>query len=181
MGRVSTGVRGMNLDAGDEVIGLVTIKPDDTQDSILVLSQHGFGKRSQLNAYRLTNRGAKGVATMKVTDRTGELVAFTNVNDGNDLVIINKSGITLRVHVADIRVMGRMTQGVRIINLEKRGDTIASVCCVDADPEEEVVEVNAEAEPLPDLGLDETETDEIEEELPEDEDDGAEEPENDNE
>lgn len=181
MGRVSTGVRGMNLDAGDEVIGLVTIKPDDTQDSILVLSQHGFGKRSQLNAYRLTNRGAKGVATMKVTDRTGELVAFTNVNDGNDLVIINKSGITLRVHVADIRVMGRMTQGVRIINLEKRGDTIASVCCVDADPEEEVVEVNAEAEPLPDLGLDETETDEIEEELPEDEDDGAEEPEDDNE
>lgn len=181
MGRVSTGVRGMNLDAGDEVIGLVTIKPDDTQDSILVLSQHGFGKRSQLNAYRLTNRGAKGVATMKVTDRTGELVAFTNVNDGTDLVIINKSGITLRVHVADIRVMGRMTQGVRIINLEKRGDTIASVCCVDADPEEEVVEVNAEAEPLPDLGLDETETDEIEEELPEDEDDGAEEPENDNE
>lgn len=181
MGRVSTGVRGMNLDAGDEVIGLVTIKPDDTQDSILVLSQHGFGKRSQLNAYRLTNRGAKGVATMKVTDRTGELVAFTNVNDGNDLVIINKSGITLRVHVADIRVMGRMTQGVRIINLEKRGDTIASVCCVDADPEEEVVEVNAEAEPLPDLGLDETETDEIEEELPEDEDEGAEEPEDDNE
>lgn len=181
MGRVSTGVRGMNLDAGDEVIGLVTIKPDDTQDSILVLSQHGFGKRSQLNAYRLTNRGAKGVATMKVTDRTGELVAFTNVNDENDLVIINKSGITLRVHVADIRVMGRMTQGVRIINLEKRGDTIASVCCVDADPEEEVVEVNAEAEPLPDLGLDETETNEIEEELPEDEDDGAEEPEDDNE
>ncbi len=181
MGRVSTGVRGMNLDAGDEVIGLVTIKPDDTQDSILVLSQHGFGKRSQLNAYRLTNRGAKGVATMKVTDRTGELVAFTNVNDGNDLVIINKSGITLRVHVADIRVMGRMTQGVRIINLEKRGDTIASVCCVDADPEEEVVEVNAEAEPLPDLGLDETETDEIEEELPDDEDEGAEEPEDDNE
>lgn len=179
MGRVSTGVRGMNLDAGDEVIGLVTIRPDDTQDSILVLSQHGFGKRSQLNAYRLTNRGAKGVATMKVTDRTGELVAFTNVNDENDLVIINKSGITLRVHVADIRVMGRMTQGVRIINLEKRGDTIASVCCVDADPEEEVVEVNAEAEPLPDLGLEET--DQIEDELSEDEDNGGEEPKDDNE
>lgn len=179
MGRVSTGVRGMNLDAGDEVIGLVTIRPDDTQDSILVLSQHGFGKRSQLNAYRLTNRGAKGVATMKVTDRTGELVAFTNVNDENDLVIINKSGITLRVHVADIRVMGRMTQGVRIINLEKRGDTIASVCCVDADPEEEVVEVNAEAEPLPDLGLDVT--DQIEDELSEDEDNGGEEPKDDNE
>ncbi|MDE6464025.1 MAG: DNA gyrase subunit A [Muribaculaceae bacterium] len=170
MGRVSTGVRGMRLDEGDEIVGLVTIGKDNENDTIMVLSQKGFGKRSMLEAYRMTNRGAKGVSTMKITDKTGELVAFKNVNDDMDLVIINKSGITLRIHVADIRVMGRMTQGVRIINLEKRGDTIASACCVDTDPEEEVVEIAADAEQLPDLGIDDVETEaEIEAELPDEE------------
>lgn len=116
----------------------------------MVISQEGFGKRSLLDSYRITNRGGKGVKTMNITDKTGRLVAFKSVNDDNDLVIINKSGITLRLHVADIRVMGRATQGVRLINLEKRNDVIASVCCVDADPEEEVEEI-IEGEELPEI------------------------------
>ena len=150
MGRVSTGVRGMKLDGGDdEVIGLIAM-PFDAINNVMVISQEGFGKRSLLDSYRITNRGGKGVKTMNITDKTGRLVAFKSVNDDNDLVIINKSGITLRLHVADIRVMGRATQGVRLINLEKRNDVIASVCCVDADPEEEVEEV-IEGEELPEI------------------------------
>lgn len=150
MGRVSTGVRGMKLDGGDdEVIGLVTMT-EDSSNNVMVISQEGFGKRSLLDAYRITNRGAKGVKTMNITEKTGRLVAFKSVNDNNDLVIINKSGITLRLHVADIRVMGRATQGVRLINLEKRNDVIASVCCVEADPEEEV-ETVADDEELPEI------------------------------
>lgn len=173
MGRVSSGVRGMRLLPGEEVIGLVTIKENDTENSILVLTENGFGKRSRLETYRSTNRGAKGVWALKVTPKTGELVAFQSVNDDMDLVIINRSGIVLRVHVADIRIMGRLTQGVRIINLEKRGDTIASVCCVDADPEEEVVEVAPDATGLA-LDADSIEEEEeIEEELPEDDADDA--------
>ena len=167
MGRVSTGVRGMNLMEGEEVIGLVTIKENDAENSILVLSEKGYGKRSHLDSYRITNRGTKGVKALKVTDKTGELVAFQSVNDDMDLVIINRSGIVLRVHVADIRVMGRFTQGVRIINLEKRGDTIASVCCVDTDPEEEVVEVAADATQLELVS--EAEAEEIDDELTDDE------------
>lgn len=146
MGRVSTGVRGMNLMKGEEVIGLITVK--DEEDTLLVLSENGYGKRSRLDHYRMTNRAAKGVNAMRVTDKTGQLVAFKNVTDDMDLVIINRSGIVLRVHVADISVMGRMTQGVRIINLEKRGDTIASVCCVDTDPEQETVAVAPDATQL---------------------------------
>ena len=150
MGRVSTGVRGMKLDNGDDaVIGLIAM-PADSENNVMVISQEGFGKRSLLDSYRITNRGGKGVKTMNITDKTGLLVAFKSVNDENDLVIINKSGITLRLHVADIRVMGRATQGVRLINLGKRNDVIASVCCVDADPEEEVEEV-VEGEELPDI------------------------------
>ena len=150
MGRVSTGVRGMKLDNGDDaVIGLIAM-PADSENNVMVISQEGFGKRSLLDSYRITNRGGKGVKTMNITDKTGLLVAFKSVNDENDLVIINKSGITLRLHVADIRVMGRATQGVRLINLGKRNDVIASVCCVDADPEEEVEEV-VEGEVLPDI------------------------------
>jgi DNA gyrase subunit A len=150
MGRVSTGVRGMKLDGGDDaVIGLIAMNAE-TENNVMVLSQEGFGKRSLLDHYRITNRGGKGVKTMNVTDKTGRLVAFKSVNDDNDLVIINKSGITLRIHVASVRVMGRATQGVRIINLDKRNDVIASVCCVDADPEEEVTEV-IDGEELPDL------------------------------
>ncbi len=167
MGRVSTGVRGMRIDEGDdEVVGLIAMQ-ENSDNTVLTLSQNGFGKRSLLDAYRLTRRGAKGVKTMNITDKTGTLVAFKSVNDDNDLVIINKSGVVLRVHVADVRVMGRATQGVRIINLEKRGDTIASVCCVDADPEEEAVQIAPDAEELPELSA-EAET-EIEVEIDEEE------------
>lgn len=140
MGRVATGVRGMKLDGGnDEVIGMICMHPDDNHN-VMVVSENGYGKRSLLDDYRITNRGGKGVKTMNVTEKTGTLVAIKSVSDENDLVIINRSGITLRVRMSDIRVMGRATQGVRIINLEKRGDEIASVCCVDTDPEEEAVE-----------------------------------------
>ena len=150
MGRVSTGVRGMRLDGDDDaMIGLIAM-PADSANNVMVISQEGFGKRSLLDSYRITNRGAKGVKTMNITEKTGRLVAFKRVNDDNDLVIINKSGITLRLHVADIRVMGRATQGVRLINLDKRNDVIASVCSVDADPEEEVEEV-IEGEELPEI------------------------------
>ncbi|MDE6198119.1 MAG: DNA gyrase subunit A, partial [Muribaculaceae bacterium] len=168
MGRVSSGVRGMRIDDNDDaVVGLV-VMGENSENTVLVLSDKGFGKRSLLDGYRLTRRGARGVKTMNITDKTGELVAFKSVNDDNDLVIINKSGIVLRVHVADIRVMGRATQGVRIINLEKRGDAIASVCCVDADPEEETIQIAPDAEELPELSadeevIDETEADETEE------------------
>ena len=131
MGRVATGVRGMRLDEDgqDAVIGMIVVN-NFQDDTIMVISEQGYGKRSIAEDYRITNRGGKGVATMKITDKTGKVVAIKNVSDDNDLVIINKSGITLRMKVADVRVMGRATQGVRIINLEKRNDEIASVCKV---------------------------------------------------
>lgn len=162
MGRVSAGVRGMRLDEDgkDEVIGLITMEADSL-NTVMTLSEKGYGKRSDLEGYRTTNRGGKGVKTMNITDKTGHLVAFESVNDDNDLVIINESGITIRIHVADLRIMGRATQGVRIINLEKRNDSIASVCCVDSDPEEEVEQI-VEGEELP-----EVDTAEIESEDPE--------------
>jgi len=135
MGRVSTGVRGMTLDDDDDVVvGMICMKPD-AENTVMVVSENGYGKRSVLDDYRMTNRGGKGVKTMNVTDKTGRLVAIKSVNDENDLVIINKSGITLRMKVSDIRVQGRATQGVRVINLEKRNDTIASVCCVESEQE----------------------------------------------
>lgn len=140
MGRMSTGVRGMTLGEGDdEVIGMITMtgSPDET---VMVVSQNGYGKRSPLDDYRVTNRGGKGVKTLNVTEKTGNLVAIKNVNDSNDLMIINQSGITLRMPVAGIRVMGRATQGVKLIDLSKRGDVIASVCKVDSDPVEEIEE-----------------------------------------
>ncbi len=151
MGRVSTGVRAMKLDDGDDrIIGLICMEPDANKH-VMAISEKGFGKRTDLEAYRVTNRGGKGIRTMNITDRTGNLVALMSVNDDNDLVIINKSGITLRLHVAQLRLMGRYTQGVRLINLEKRGDEIASVCCVDADNEAEVEEVEGLQEELPEL------------------------------
>jgi DNA gyrase subunit A len=138
MGRVSTGVRGMTLDGpDDEVIGLITMNPN-SPDTILVLSEKGIGKRSAIADYRVTNRGGKGVKTINKSDKTGELVAFKSVNDENDLVIINKSGITLRIRMADIPVRGRATMGVKIIDVARRNDVIASACCVPTDPEEEV-------------------------------------------
>lgn len=150
MGRVSTGVRGMRLDddPNDEIIGMICMHPDDNKN-VMVISENGFGKRSLLDGYRITNRGGKGVKSMNVTDKTGHVVALLSVDDENDLVIINRSGITLRARVADIRVTGRATQGVRIINLDKRGDEIASVCCVDTDPEEEALEAIENPEELP--------------------------------
>ena len=162
MGRMSTGVRGMTLDGGDdEVVGMICMNAD-SENNVMVLSENGYGKRSLLEDYRITNRGGKGVKTMNVTEKTGSLVAIKSVNDENGLVIINKSGITLRIHVADFRVMGRATQGVRVINLEKRNDTIASVCCVDTDPEEEVEQVDGEVLEGPVLDEDVNETEGVE-------------------
>ena len=138
MGRTSTGVRAMTLDADgqDEVVGMICIQ-DPENETIMVVSEQGFGKRSEIEDYRITNRGGKGVKTMNITDKTGKLVAIKTVTDDNDLMIINKSGITIRMHVADFRVMGRATQGVRLINLEKRNDEIGSVCKVNAEQEGE--------------------------------------------
>ena len=130
MGRNATGVKGMTLDDnGDEVVGMICVN-DLEKETIMVVSEQGYGKRSLIEDYRITNRGGKGVKTLNITDKTGCLVAIKCVTDENDLVIINKSGITLRMKVADVRVMGRATQGVRLINLEKRNDEIASVCKV---------------------------------------------------
>ncbi|MDE6248846.1 MAG: DNA gyrase subunit A, partial [Paramuribaculum sp.] len=137
MGRVSSGVRGMRVADDNEVIGLITMEPD-TENTVMVISQNGYGKRTALDQYTPHNRGGQGMKTINVTEKTGDLVGFLSVNDNNDLIIINQSGITIRINVADIRLAGRATQGVRLINLEKRNDTIASVCCVDSDPEEEV-------------------------------------------
>ena len=131
MGRTATGVRGMTLDedGADEVIGMVCIKDSETE-SIMVVSEQGYGKRSEIEDYRKTNRGGKGVKTLNITEKTGKLVAIKTVTDENDLMIINKSGITIRLKVEDVRIMGRATQGVRLINLEKRNDHIGSVCKV---------------------------------------------------
>lgn len=148
MGRVSSGVRGMRLSADNEVVGLVTMSPE-SDNTLLVVSEKGYGKRSTLESYRLTSRGSIGVKTINVTERTGELIAFESVNDDNDLVIINRSGMLIRIRVADIKIAGRATQGVRLINLEKRGDEIASVCAVPTDPEEATETVDGEE--LPEL------------------------------
>ncbi len=159
MGRTATGVRGMALDddGQDEVVGMVCVNKEDNE-TIMVVSEKGYGKRTLLDerdengnvlmengepvaVYRVTNRGGKGVKTMNITEKTGKLVTIKSVNDDNDLMIINKSGITIRLKVSETRVMGRATQGVRLINLEKRNEEIASVCKVPTEVEEEVVEV----------------------------------------
>jgi len=137
MGRTATGVRGMTLDGGDdEVIGMICIKDKETE-SVMVVSEQGYGKRSDIDDYRITNRGGKGVKTLNITDKTGKLVAIKSVTDDNDLMIINKSGITIRLKVENVRIMGRATQGVRLINLEKRNDQIGSVCKVESESLEE--------------------------------------------
>lgn len=138
MGRVSTGVIGMRLDEGDdELVGMVCVNDSQTE-SIMVVSENGYGKRSDVEDYRKTSRGAKGVKTLAVTEKTGRLVAIKVVTDENDLMIINKSGILIRLKVADVRIMGRATQGVRLINLTKKNDTIASVCKVDSNADEDI-------------------------------------------
>ena len=136
MGRTATGVKAMTLEESDEVIGMVSVC-DPENESVMVVSEQGYGKRSKVEDYRITNRGGKGVKTINITDKTGDLVALKAVTDNDDLMIINKSGITLRLHVSDVRIMGRATQGVRLINLGKRGDTIASVCRVPREDSEE--------------------------------------------
>ncbi len=144
MGRVSTGVRGMTLDDdNDEVIGMITLTGKEGE-TIMVVSENGYGKRSDIDDYRITNRGGKGVRTLMITDKTGKLIAIKNVTDDNDLMIINQSGVALRLPVKSIRVMGRATQGVKLIDLGKRGDTIASVCKVQSDPEAEPTEEDVE-------------------------------------
>ncbi len=140
MGRTSTGVRGMKLDNDqDEIIGMICEHSNNNND-ILVVSEKGYGKRSKLEDYRITNRGGKGVKTLNITDKTGKLISIKNVTDENDLMIINKSGVAIRIDVSGLRTMGRATQGVRIINLEKRNDEIASVCKVQSEELENKIE-----------------------------------------
>lgn len=145
MGRTASGVRGMTLDEdpSDEVVGMVCIKDKET-DTVLVVSEQGYGKRSIVEDYRMTNRGGKGVKTLNITEKTGKLVAIKNVTEENDIMIINKSGIAIRMKVTDLNVIGRATQGVRLINLGKRNDEIASVCKVLSESEEQVNEENVE-------------------------------------
>lgn len=143
MGRNSTGVRGVRLEGkGNRVIGAAAIR-DPQEETIMVISEQGYGKRSQVEDYRITNRGGKGVITLKITEKTGNLISLLNVTDEHDIMIINKSGVVIRTHVGDISVLSRNTQGVRLINLDRRGDEIASVCRVLADedtPEEEIID-----------------------------------------
>ena len=140
LGRTASGVRGINIEEDDEVVGMITYDPtaeDAAAHSILVVSEHGYGKRSDFEEYRKTNRGGKGVKTLNITDKTGSLVAMKNVTDENDLMIINRSGLTIRMAVSDIRVAGRATQGVRLINI-KDGDSIAAVSAVNKSEDEQV-------------------------------------------
>ena len=141
MGRTATGVRGMTLDEDgqDEVIGMIVIN-DAEYENIMVVSEQGYGKRSDVEEYRITNRGGKGVKTLDITEKTGKLVAIKTVTDDNDLMIINKSGVVIRLKVSDVRIQGRATQGVRLINLGKRNDQISSVCKVTTETEEPEVQ-----------------------------------------
>ncbi|WP_420186905.1 DNA gyrase subunit A [Bacteroides pyogenes] len=161
MGRTATGVRGITLDndGEDEVVGMICLKDFDTE-SVMVVSAQGYGKRSEIEDYRKTNRGGKGVKTMNITEKTGKLVTIKSVTDENDLMIINKSGITIRLKVADVRIMGRATQGVRLINLEKRNDQIGSVCKVATDSlEDEVLEEETERKTTTDETVEKSEND----------------------
>ena len=153
IGRVGAGVRGISIEESDEVVGMICVEPDSTQD-VLVLSENGYGKRTDLDEYRITNRGGKGVKTINVTEKTGKLISIQAVTDDNDLMIINRSGLTIRTAVSQIRLAGRATQGVRIINL-RDGDAIASVMAVPAAGDEEEVqsaEATGAGDATPDAG-----------------------------
>jgi DNA gyrase subunit A len=153
MGRNASGVRGITLNgANDELVGMVSVSDPETE--ILVVSENGYGKRSSLDDYRTTNRGGKGVKTLSITEKTGELVSIKNVSDLDDLMIINKSGIAIRMDVADLRVMGRATQGVKLINL-KGSDTIAAVAKVMKDDDEIPEVTDGEDQPATDLNTEE--------------------------
>ncbi|WP_289713312.1 DNA gyrase subunit A [uncultured Muribaculum sp.] len=156
MGRVSSGVRGMRVADDNEVVGMITMEPESA-NTVMVISENGFGKRTPLDAYTPHNRGGQGMKTINVTERTGQLVGFLSVNDEEDLMIINRSGITLRIRVADIKEAGRVTQGVRLINLDRRGDVIASVCAVPTDPDDQAETVDGEE--LNDLVVEEPDVD----------------------
>lgn len=139
MGRNAAGVRGISIPgADDEVVGMICI-PTDTKREVLVVSENGYGKRSDLDDYRITNRGGKGVKTLNITEKTGAVIAVKDVTDSDDLMIINKSGVIIRMAVANLRVMGRATQGVRLIKIDE-GDSIAAVAKVDVEDAEEVAE-----------------------------------------
>ena len=144
IGRVGAGVRGISIEENDEVVGMICVEPDSKQD-VLVLSENGYGKRTDLDEYRITNRGGKGVKTINITEKTGKLISIQAVTDENDLMIINRSGLTIRTAVEQIRLAGRATQGVRIINL-REGDAIASVMAVPAAGDEEEVQTAEGAE-----------------------------------
>ena len=161
MGRTATGVKGVTLSGDDdEVVGMICVWQKDIDKTILVVSEKGFGKRSPIEDYRLTGRGGKGVKTINITEKTGKLVAILMVDDQNDLVIVNKSGTAIRIPVKDLRVMGRATQGVKVIELAKRNDTISSVCHVEAEPEEEIAE---ETEQVSDVDIQEDNNENISE------------------
>ena len=148
LGRTASGVRGINIDEDDEVIGMIAYDPkaeDAEAHSLLVVSEHGYGKRSEFDEYRKTNRGGKGVKTLNITEKTGSLVAMKNVTDENDLMIINRSGITIRMAVSDIKVAGRATQGVRLINI-REGDSIAAISAVNKSEEEQSLPQQAEGQ-----------------------------------
>ncbi len=148
LGRTSAGVRGINIDANDEVIGMISYDPtaeDAANHTVLVVSEHGYGKRTDIEEYRKTNRGGKGVKTLNITEKTGQLVALKNVTEDNDLMIINQSGLTIRMAVADIREAGRATQGVKLVNI-KDGDTIAAVSVVNKSEEDKPEEAAAPAD-----------------------------------
>jgi DNA gyrase subunit A len=175
MGRTAAGVRGMTLDSNDpadEVIGMICLK-SDAEETILVISEQGYGKRSDIEDYRITNRGGKGVKTINITEKTGKLVSIKNVTENNDIMIINKSGIAIRMSVLKINVIGRATQGVRLINLEKRHDEIASVCKVLSEEDEKSVEEKAQSEAIlnANVNLEEIEADFDDTEIIEEEED----------
>lgn len=142
LGRNSSGVRGISIEEDDEVVGAIAIHPEDSSVAVLVVSENGYGKRSPADEYRITSRGAKGVKTINITDKTGPLVAIKSVTEENDLMIITKSGLTIRVDMSEVRLSGRATQGVRLINL-REGDAIAAVSPVDKSDEEEATEAAA--------------------------------------
>jgi len=148
IGRTGAGVRGITIEEGNEVIGMVCVdpkSPDKDKINIMVVSENGFGKRSDLDDYRVTNRGGKGVRTINVTEKTGQLIAIKDVTDDNDLMIINKSGLTIRLAVSEVRITGRVTQGVKLINLKGK-DSIAAVCKVNGGDEENEEETTTQME-----------------------------------
>ena len=150
IGRTGAGVKGITIDGDDEVVGMICVEKDRKED-ILVVSEHGYGKRTDLDDYRITNRGGKGVKTLQITEKTGKLIAIKAVTDENDLMIINRSGLTIRIPVGDIRLAGRATQGVKVINL-RGGDSIASVIEVpkSEEPESETPEAEGGSVDAPD-------------------------------